>query len=306
MLFAFCGKRPLVERLLAGGLAGMPIPMKEFWLATADLAAGRQEEARRQLEMLRLEADPPTRIAVEHRLGQITSPPVSLDAAAERIIEAAALEQSQEENFGARPSLLSKAARATLMLIALNLFMFGVEMCLGGATNEETLLRLGGLFPPAVHAGQWWRLGTALFLHFGAVHLLMNMFALWLLGPFTEFALGFGRFLLVYALTGIGSMAVVLGFGSGPNGEQLTIGASGSIMGLVGVTGALMLRGWQRERASYAKRRLAWVFMIVGIQTVFDAVVPEVSMTGHLSGAIIGFAVGMILRDRLGSEKDGD
>ena len=72
-------------------------------------------------------------------------------------------------------------------------------------------------------------------------------------------------------------------FGSGPDGMQLTVGASGCIMGLVGATGALMLRGWLREKGLAAKRRLIAMLVIVAMQSLFDSVVPHVSMTAHLS-----------------------
>ena len=127
----------------------------------------------------------------------------------------------------------------------------------------------------------------------------MNMLALWMLGPFVEFALGFRRFVAVYLIAGIGSMMVVATFSFGSNGEQMTVGASGCIMGLVGATGALMLRGWRRNRALSAKRRLASMLLIVMMQSIFDSLVPQVSMTGHLSGALIGFAAAMLLRDQL-------
>jgi rhomboid protease GluP len=70
-------------------------------------------------------------------------------------------------------------------------------------------------------------------------------------------------------------------------------------MGLVGATGALMLRGWLREKALSAKKRLIAMFLIVAMQSVFDSVVPQVSMTAHLSGALIGMVATMILPDRL-------
>jgi len=70
-------------------------------------------------------------------------------------------------------------------------------------------------------------------------------------------------------------------------------------MGLVGATGALMLRGWLREKALAARKRLMVVLLIVAMQIVFDSFVPQASMTAHLSGAFIGFAATMILRDRL-------
>jgi rhomboid protease GluP len=299
MLFVFCGRRDLAERLLAGSLAILPASARPFWLATAELAAGASESAKRQLELLLPAADPPTRLAIERRLARPLTPAASLDASAARVIESAALEHGHEESFGAQPSLFSKQARATQILIALNVLMFAAEIYLGGGDNPEALYRLGALYPPAVRAGEWWRMVASLFLHFGALHLALNMLALWLLGPFVEFALGFRKILLVYLLAGVGSMGVVMAFASGPKEEQLMVGASGCIMGLVGATGALMLRGWLREKALAARKRLIAVLLIVAMQSAFDSLVPQVSMTAHLSGAFIGFAATMILRDRL-------
>jgi len=299
LLFAFCGKRALAERLFAGNLVILPDSTRDFWLATADVAADLVEPARGEFERLLPAADPPMKRAIERRLSRLSMPTSPLTAFSESAIANAALEHGHDERFGARPSLFSKYARVTQILIALNILMFVGEMYLGGGTNLETLYRLGALFPPAVRLGEWWRLVTSLFLHFGALHLGMNMFALWLLAPFCEFALGSRKFLFVYLLAGIGSMAVVMAFASGPKGEQITVGASGSVMGLVGATAGLTLRGWLREKALSARRRLFAMFIIVAMQTVFDAMVPQVSMTAHLSGATIGFLLAIGLPDRL-------
>ena len=299
MLFAFCGRRESVERILAGSLAILPQSAQEFWLATADMASGESESAKRQLEQLFPTAEPAVRLAIERRLSRISLPLQPLDAFTQQIVEGTAREHSHDENFGARRSLFSKQSRATQLLIAFNVLAFFVEIRFGGAMNSETLYRLGALFPPDVRAGQWWRLVTSLFLHAGLLHLAMNMFALCVLGPFVEFALGFRRYLLVYLTAGVGSMGTVVMLASGPSSQQMTVGASGCIMGLVGATGALMLRGWLREKALYARRRLTAVLAIIAMQTVFDSLVPQVSMTGHLSGAIIGFLTTMLLRDRL-------
>jgi rhomboid protease GluP len=299
MLFAFCGKRQAVEGLFAGSLAVVPAPTRAFWLATADLEAGAPESAKRQLEALLPGADPLLRRAVQRRLSRIAILPEPLDVSAERVVAEAVREHDHEETFGVQPSLFSRRACATQIIMALNVFMFVAENYLGGGTNLEVLYRLGALFPPAVRGGEWWRLITAAFLHFGALHLAMNMFGLWFLGPFVEFALGFRRFMLVYLLAGIGSMAMVMAFSSEAGSESLTVGASGCIMGLVGATGALMLRGWLREKAIAAKRRLVLMLLIVSMQILFDSAIPQVSMTAHLSGAFIGFAATMVLHDRL-------
>ena len=299
MLFAFCGKRQAVERLFAGSLAVLPAPIRAFWLATADLEAGDSESARRQLEELLPGADPLLQGAIERRLSRISLVPEPLDAAAERVIEEASREQQHEQKFGVQRSLFSSRARATQLIILVNVFVFLAESCLGGSTNLDVLYRLGALFPPAVRDGQWWRLITSLFLHFGALHLAMNMFALWLLGPFVEFALGLRRFVFVYLLAGIGSMAIVMVLSGPADGLVLTVGASGCVMGLVGATGSVMLRGWLREKALAAKRRLLLMLLLVSMQVLFDLTIPHVSMTAHLSGALIGFAATMFLHDRL-------
>ena len=300
MLFAFCGKRDAVERLIAGSLSILPASVQQLWVATADLASGAKESAKCQLEQLWPKAGPPVRLAIERRLSRISLSPEPLDASAQQVIEQAAHDQSHDQLFGATPSLFSRHAHCTQLLIVLNLLAFVVEVCSGGATNPETLYRLGALFPPAVRAGEWWRAVTALFLHWGPLHLCMNMIGLWVLGPFAEFALGVRRYLLVYLVSGMGSMGALLLFAAaGRNNDELALGASGCIMGLVGATGALMLRGWLREKAFSAKRRLVAMLSIMAMQTLFDSLVPQVSMTAHLSGAVIGFLATLGLRDRL-------
>jgi len=299
LLFAFGGSRPLVERLLAGSLAMLPEPTRQFWLATADLASGNVESARTQLERLLPAADPPMRLAIERRLSRMSMPPPGSDPNLEYLVSTVGFEHRHDELFGAQPSLFSRHGRLTRSLIALNILVFCAEIYYGGSTNLETLHQLGGLFPPAVRAGQWWRLVASLFLHYGPAHLAMNMFGLWVLGPFVEFALGAWRFLLVYLVAGIGSMALVMALASGPAGEQLTVGASGCIMGLVGATGAVMLRGWLREKALSARRRLLLVAIILLMQSLFDLIVPHVSMAAHLSGTLLGFLTTLVLADRL-------
>jgi rhomboid protease GluP len=313
MLFVFTGRRDLVEGLLDGSLKTLPVSTRQFWLATAELAAGDYLSARTQLEALLPLADPPLRLAIQHRLeksqtlGSQPSPatatgapnPVSALTTTDAILHDILLEQQHERNFGTSRTIFSKLARGTQILFLLNVLMFGLEMLRGGGENLDTLYRLGAFFPPAIHSGQWWRLISSLFLHYGPLHLTMNMIALALLGPFVEFALGHRKYFLVYFAAGIGSMGIVLGLASRHAAPQLMVGASGCVMGLVGATGALMLRGWIRDRALSARRRLMSAASIVVMQTVFDALVPQVSMTAHLSGALIGFLVALAIRDRL-------
>lgn len=133
----------------------------------------------------------------------------------------------------------------------------------------------------------------------GPIHLIMNLAALAILGPRAEAALGRGRTLIVYGLAGVGSMAAVAAKCWLTGETMILVGASGAVMGLIGATAAMMLRGWINERAVAARNRgLAMTGVVLG-QMAIDTLVPQLSFTAHLSGALIGFAAALLLGDRL-------
>ncbi|HPF15226.1 MAG: rhomboid family intramembrane serine protease [Planctomycetes bacterium] len=299
VLFAFGGRRDWVERLLSESMPSLAESSRVYWLATADQVAGRTDIARNQLEGLLPQATAPMVRGIERRLEQLAAPASALTPMERSLLEAAASEHSQEVRFGGQGSQGPRVAMVTRILIAINVVMFGVEASLGGTTSMEALYRLGAVFPALVQEGAWWRLLAANFLHFGFLHLFFNMLALWFLGPFLERALGSKRFLLTYLGAGVGAMAIVCFAWDSSDPIQLTVGASGCVMGVIGGTAALMWRGWRRERASVARQRLRVLVSIVLGQTVLDALIPQVSMTAHLAGVGIGFAIALLLRDRL-------
>ena len=95
----------------------------------------------------------------------------------------------------------------TKLLIAINLLVFAA-MLVGGAgfwhSPNGIQLTWGANFGPATQDGEWWRLFTAMFLHFGAMHLVLNCYALWDAGQLAERMYGHGRFLAIYLLSGLG------------------------------------------------------------------------------------------------------
>ncbi len=188
-------------------------------------------------------------------------------------------------------------APAVLILILLNAGVFIFEISFGNWTDPEVLHQLGALEPYAVVVqGQYWRLFTALFLHAGFLHLLFNLFALYVLGPPLERSIGSVRFTICYLISGLASSAgvVVLTVIGIVQVAQL-VGASGCIMGIVGAWTGFLLR---HRHAPHAKRRLGNVLMIIAIQTAFDLSTPQVSMAAHLCGLIAGLILGLILAPR--------
>lgn len=193
-------------------------------------------------------------------------------------------------------------SRAVGVLIAVNLAMFAAEVALGGSTSARTLHRLGALEPYAVLVrGEYWRLLTALFLHYGPVHLFVNLFALQFFGPTLERMIGSTRFTASYLICGVASCAeVALLWRLGWSRADQLVGASGAVMGIVGTWAGALLR--ERHLAE-SRSALRSIIAILIVQSVFDILTPQVSMAAHLSGFGAGVMVGLLLaRRRVGSE----
>src|SRR5437879_1853451 len=197
-----------------------------------------------------------------------------------------------------------RTAPAVLILILLNAIVFLFEISVGFWNDPEVLHRVGALDPYSVLLQhEYWRLFTALFLHGGFVHLLFNLFALYVLGPPLERSIGTIRFVACYLISGLASGAGVMGLTLiGLMQPVQLVGASRSIMGIVGAWAGFLMR---HRHAPYAKQRLANVAMIVAIQIAFDLSTPQVSMAAHLCGLIAGFLLGLILALQPGSLTPG-
>ena len=181
-----------------------------------------------------------------------------------------------------------------LALIIINVAAFILELLAGGSTNPMTLHRLGELDTHfVIFRHQYWRLLTALFLHYGPVHIFFNLFALLLLGPALERQIGGFLFAVCYLVSGIGSsVAVVLLTKLRLFEPVQLVGASGCIMGVVGTWIGFLLR---HRHAPLAQQRLRNIFVIVLLQLAFDLVTPRVSMSAHLGGLLTGFLLGLLV-----------
>jgi membrane associated rhomboid family serine protease len=162
----------------------------------------------------------------------------------------------------------------TYALIAINVLVFVLQMALG---NLERQL---ALWPPAVADGQLYRLVTSAFVHYGATHLLLNMWALYVLGPPLEMLLGRLRFGALYALSGLGGSVLVYLLTL----NVMTAGASGAVFGLFGATFVVAKR---------LSLDLRWVVAVIVINLVYTFVAPAVSSQriswqGHVGGLVTG------------------
>ena len=173
----------------------------------------------------------------------------------------------------------------TTALIAINVGVYLAELALGGSTNgtRNWIYDHGVLYGPYVASGDWWRLLTAAFLHYGPLHLGLNMYGLYLAGSLLEHVIGRWRFLLLYIAAGLaGSAGALLAsyFGG-------TVGASGAIFG---VFGALFVLERRRHIATGGQ-----IAGIIVLNLVFTFAFPGISIGGHIGGLIGGAALMFLL-----------
>ena len=169
----------------------------------------------------------------------------------------------------------------TMILMVAN-FMMVILTLISGGFNVNTLVNLGGLYPPLVtELGQYYRLITTAFLHGSILHFLVNSIALFYLGGHLERLIGSIRYTIIYFVTAIGSsVAVVL-----LKPDSVTIGASGAIYGIIG---ALLLLTFTRKEWFHTQT-IRSIRNLIFINIIFTLLIPSVSTEGHFGGLIVGF-----------------
>lgn len=186
----------------------------------------------------------------------------------------------------------------TRILIGINVFVYLAELAQGSGVNANSgsIYEKGVLIATAVDShghligvahGEWWRLITAAFLHYGPLHLGLNMLALYWFGTPVERYLGTWRYLMLYLVSGLAGSAGALVVT--PNSP--TVGASGAIFGVLGAAVVLERQG------AYVLGGSALGLIVINL--VFSFAFPGISIGGHVGG-LIGGVLCMLAFSRLG------
>ncbi len=167
----------------------------------------------------------------------------------------------------------------TRVLVVVNVLVYLAELARGGNVNgtNNWIFENGALYGPLVAHGDWWRLITAAFLHYGPLHLALNMLALWWLGQPVEAALGRVRYVLLYLVAGLAGSAGALIL----NPNAVTVGASGAIFGILG---ALLVLEYQ-VTGSLAGQAMTLIVINLAFSAGFSS---NISLGGHVGGLIAG------------------
>ncbi|OZF06917.1 rhomboid family intramembrane serine protease [Rhodococcus sp. 15-1154-1] len=168
----------------------------------------------------------------------------------------------------------------TYVIMALNVLAFAATALQSRSVMDNTgassLYESLALFPPAVALGDYERLIGSGFLHYGLIHLLVNMFALYIIGRDVEAILGKTRYIAVYVVSLVGGSASVMLL---EDPFTATVGASGAIFGLLGAQAIILLK---------LRRSPTPALVVIGLNIVISITIPGISLWGHMGGLLAG------------------
>jgi membrane associated rhomboid family serine protease len=196
--------------------------------------------------------------------------------------------------FEQRLAVVGSRTPVTFGLIAVNVIVFAA-MAIDGAgimvPDPSVHARWGSNVVPLTLDGDWWRLATAMFLHFGFMHLFVNMWVLYAQGRLAERLLGSARFLSLYVLSGLAGGVASAWWNPAVNGA----GASGAIFGMLGGLLAFMLARRHGVPLSVMKTHRASLLVFVFYSLAYGASREGIDNAAHLGGLAAGLALGLAL-----------
>lgn len=181
---------------------------------------------------------------------------------------------------------ISERIVVTPVLVAINVLVYVLTAAMGGGLSSPggRLFNLGAMFSPAlVNNSEFWRLFSSGFLHYGLLHIGLNMLALYVIGRELEVLLGKVRYLALYGISLLGGSTAIFLFA--PLASP-TAGASGAIFGLMGALVVAVLK---------LRLKATGILFIVGLNLVITFTIPNISIWGHLGGLVTGVLVMLAL-----------
>ncbi|WP_315121514.1 rhomboid family intramembrane serine protease [uncultured Clostridium sp.] len=179
-------------------------------------------------------------------------------------------------------------ATITYIFMGINIFMYIITAILSRNlidSNVNVLVFLGAKVNPLIDRGQYYRLLTCTFLHGGIVHLGFNMYALYSLGPFVEKVYGKWKYAFIYLVSGIVSSTFSYMFS-----PSISIGASGSIFGLLGASAVIALKYKDKLGRGFINNIMSVIF----INLIIGFSIANVDNLGHIGGLIGGLIISFI------------
>jgi membrane associated rhomboid family serine protease len=299
---AHFGRADELQRLLASDLPFMPGatgPRRALWFGIALYRAGEREQARRLwMDVGRQQDDPAASELARRRLrdDDDVTPPNPLSSEQRQVLELVLARASAVQDYATEghPGGLLRQAPVTIALLVV---ISAVHVAILGLSPDRTpdiwtLLRFGGNYSLLSLHEQPWRLVSSIFLHVGWLHLLLNAYALLMLGRFTESVFGSWRLWLIFIGSGITGSLASARFGDG----MLSVGASGAVFGLLGaaLVGLAALKG--KVPDAWRKRLMLTLLIVLGIQVAIGFRFKMIDNAAHLGGLAGGLLLAFLLK----------
>ena len=185
-----------------------------------------------------------------------------------------------------------KKEPVTILLILLNALIFLIVEITGGSENGQHMLECGAVYAPLIiEQGQWYRMITSMFLHFGAPHLINNMLVLFVLGGRLERTVGKLKYLLIYLLGGMGGNLLCLFLELDSADFAVSAGASGAVFAVMGAMIYAVIRGRGHIEDLSARQ----VVIMAAFSLYFGFTSEGVDNAAHVGGLICGFLLAVLL-----------
>jgi len=204
----------------------------------------------------------------------------------------------QRQVVRTRFALSQRPGLVTNILIAINVIVYLVMAIVSKSINGfslDTLVQFGAQNTQLIQeTGQYWRIFTAMFIHFNLIHIGLNMLSLFLIGRVIELFYGKWRYLVIYLGSGI--LGGIVTFFLQPN--ALAAGASGAIFGVFGALGVFYIAN-RRALGAYGPGAIGqWIFWL-GLNLIWGFSTPGIGILDHIGGLVAGMLLAVILMPRL-------
>ena len=182
-----------------------------------------------------------------------------------------------------------KKPTVTYLIILINLIVFGLMYVFGnGSENIDTLIKFGANYAPLTKSGEYYRLITSAFLHIGVIHLLCNLYALYVIGPQIEQFFGRIKYILIYLFSAImGSLFTLVLSGD----STVSAGASGAIFGLFG---AILYFGYT-YRGYIGNVIISQIVPVVLLNLFIGLTSTNIGNAAHIGGLVGGYVMSLSL-----------
>lgn len=301
-VFAVLGDLEAVRLLFLGSGHLLARESREFWLAVAEQVSGDVVRAQQRLTKLLPRSSPALRPMIERRMAHPAVGPAD-EGVRQRGLEELSGVRSVIEHDAHYGVLSGRSRRWPVMTLLLGLAIVAMYLreIPGGSEDVDNLVSLGALELPLTGDELEWRalaerVLASGFLHFGPIHLSLNLLGLLFLGRMFERASG-PFWMLVHYMACVmvsGCLLPWLTF-LGPEESAVFAGASGGIMGLLGGLWGVLLVGRLSNGTSLVRGQFRSVCSFIILQSVCDMLTPKVSMTCHLLGLATGILGGILL-----------